>query len=312
MRDWLRATRVYLEPRVLVVLLLGLRQRPAAAPDPLDADLLAGRGQGRQGGDRPVRPGRAALHLEVRLVADHRPGAAAAVHPAPGPATRLAAVRPDPARPGDPGARRQRPAGRPLPHGPVRGARGVPVGEPGHRHRCLPRRAARGAAAGCGCRHGRDRLSRRHAAGRGRRPVRRGILWLVLGLRRHGRLPGHRHDHRPVRPGAQGRGGAGEPRVIGRRAVAARGRGRALRRLLPPQRARHGRPDLAVHHALQAGRCAARHHDQPVLRRARLHQARGRHHREGLWPRRHAARRLSGRRHRQPATASCRPCGSAA
>ena len=43
-----------------------LRERPAAAAHPVDADLLARRGQGRQGRDRPVRPGRPALHVEVR------------------------------------------------------------------------------------------------------------------------------------------------------------------------------------------------------------------------------------------------------
>ena len=81
-------------------------------------------------------------------------------------------------------------------------AGGLPVREPGHRHRRLPGRAARGAPAGCRCRGGGHRLSRRHAAGRCRGAGHRRVRRLVLGLCRHGRLPRGRHGDRPAGPRA--------------------------------------------------------------------------------------------------------------
>ena len=94
--------------------------------------------------------------------------------------------------------------------------RGVPVRQPGHRHRCLSGRAAGRAAAGCGCSGGRDWLPRRHAPGRCGRADHRGIRQLVLGLRRDGPVPGGRGSHGVADTRAGGGIGPREPET-GRR-----------------------------------------------------------------------------------------------
>ena len=284
-----------------MVLLPRLRQRPAAAAHPVDPDLLAGRGQGRQGRDRPVRPGRPALHVEVPVVADHRSGAAAAGSP-PGSAAGAAGCcsssccwRWPSWRSG--ASDRQQDLGRMALLAPLVAflSASQDIVIDAYRVELLEERQQGAGAAAVVIGYRVAML----LAGAGALVIAEfaGWFWayaamagcLVVGMV-------------TVLLAPRARGGAGAGAGSGQAGAWLKaGRGRAVRRLPAPQRSRHGAADPAVHHALQARRRAARHHDQPLLRRSRLHQARGGDDREGLRPGRDAAGRLSRRDGRQPA-----------
>ncbi len=85
---------------------------------------------------------------------------------------------------------------RPLRVAHARRTRRVPVGEPGHRHRCLSRRAAGRARAGRGRGGDAGRLSRRHGRIDRGRALSRAVLRLVRCLCRHGRTLERGHGER--------------------------------------------------------------------------------------------------------------------
>ncbi len=172
------------------------------------------------------------------------------VGPRARPSARLARPVPAPAHGGDRLSRLSEPARRTVDGGARRGGGGDGLGHAGHRHRRLPRRISADRRAGRG--HGlfRRRLPHRHARlDRGRRRARglsricrrRSEARLGLWLRRHGRARAHRHGggaHGAGAAGTRARGGSRSARrAAGQSAVALLPRGLCRLRRFPRRNA---------------------------------------------------------------------------
>ena len=158
------ALAVYLRPRVLIVMFLGLLLRPAARAVGLDAAGVDARSRRRSRHHRAVRAGRHALHHQVPVGAAGRRARRAGAFALARTAARLARLRAIAADGRDRCSSRSRDPGKRALAGRIRRAHGRGrLRHAGHRDRCVPGRDA--AAERAGRRHGvvRRRLSDRHA-----------------------------------------------------------------------------------------------------------------------------------------------------
>ena len=188
-------------------------------------------------------------------------------------------------------------------HRVVRAAGGLRLGDAGHRAGRFSHRVGRRATAGGAGRGLPDRLpagddlGRRGRAvdrgarrgGRRRRLPARGLANRVPG---DGRLDGGGRAHRAAVARAAAQAAAA---VEERGRLAARGAGRALRRL-PAPLPLAGRADPGADRGLPHQRRGDGHHGQPVLRRHGLHQGRGRGRHQDLRRDHDAGRRFHRRR----------------
>ena len=170
---WLASLAVYREPRLIAVLLMGFSSGlPLALTAATLSFWLAEIGVSLTTIGL-LQPRRHLLQPQVPVVAADRPAADPAGDRAARATARLGVGDPDPARPGDPRPRPHRPARRSCDDRPRGGARRLPVGQPGHRDRRLPHRAAAPRRTGRGRRGDAVGLSLRHARRGGGRAVRR-------------------------------------------------------------------------------------------------------------------------------------------
>ncbi len=237
-----KAAAVFLDPRVLIILLLGFS---SGLPLALSASTLLAVDEGcrrRSQDHRPVRAGRHALHHQVPVGAAGRcisnPGARSGARPP----ARLAGIY---AAIADRGAAVPRRAGSrrvAVDGGAGCSHSGHRFGHPGHRHRCFPYRVSADREPGGG--HGlfRRGLSHRHA-GLDRRRRRAGCLSrirrhrsgpdLVLWLCRHGGLGAGRPRRRLAGARAASQGARCGSGSAGRRREAIRSSDSSLRPMPP-------------------------------------------------------------------------------
>ena len=180
----------------------GVFERVAARPDLCNLVVPAGRDRRLAHRDRAVRAGRRALQRQVSVVAADRSAADPVVYRETGSAARLGLGNPADIGVGDPGARFRRSASGTRPDRARRPGGGVFVGEPGHRHRRLPHRAAAPRGAGRRRRCDAMGLPLWHAGGVGRRALRRELWRVAFFLWVDGGADAGRHGHRLVHSGA--------------------------------------------------------------------------------------------------------------